>query len=82
MLERRKIEAMDNFAVAGIQEQRFIGIVTRNEQALFAAAHTNAQTGRIRNVPKLRAANFSARDSVTRRQRQESLRRNATVLKA
>src|SRR6266478_8815264 len=41
-LERRKIKALNDFAVAGIQEQRCIGIVTRNKQALLAAAHTDA----------------------------------------
>src|SRR6266403_4315407 len=41
-LERREIETMDDFAVTGIQKNRFIRIVAGNQQTLFAAAHTNA----------------------------------------
>ena len=80
VLERREIEAVNYFAVPGIQQQRFIRTVAGHQQTLFPAAHTQAQAARIGNVAKFRAANFSTGDLVAGRQSHESLRSNPPVL--
>ena len=79
-LNRSEIEALDYFAVGGIQEQRLIGIVAGDAADALGHPHTNAEAGRIGNVLEFRPADFSTRDFVARRQRHESLRSNASVL--
>src|SRR5215467_11334491 len=75
------VDAKNNLAVSGIEEQRFIGLVAGDEDTFFAGHIAYTDAGGVSNILELVAANLSARKRKSRRERQQFLRRNFSLVK-
>jgi len=54
---------MDDFSIGGVKEDRFIGIIGCDEQALDATAYAYAEPCGVGNVVKFVASDFAEGDS-------------------
>ena len=68
-----EIETEDDFAVGGIEEKGFIGMVAGNEDALCAVDEADGEARGIGNVVEFLATEFPRREGGARREREETL---------
>src|SRR5215470_6983623 len=80
-LECRNIKAEHNLAVGGIEQNRFVGLMARDEHALFAANSSDADTGGVCDLLEFVTANLSTRKRSAGSERQELLGRNFSFVK-
>src|SRR5579859_453115 len=80
--ELGEIEAVKDFAVGCVQENRFVRIVAGDENAFDAGHFCDAQASGIGDVVKFLAAKFSSRKFCARRERKKFFGSDAAVFKS
>lgn len=77
--ESGEIEAVKNFAVGGVQEDGFVGVVAGNEDLFDAIAGSDAETRGIRDIAEVGAANCAARNFAARREGKKTFRSDDSI---